>query len=84
MSATKGQFGLLTSDGVVGSQYAVITFHYWLGGQFHEYVFNYLHTIIPHWFSMRQQGLNVTLEDIEDIPLTTNLTKIKIPIDDGS
>lgn len=84
LSATKGQLGLLKSNGQVGSQYAVVTFHYWLGEQYPQYAFYFLHQIIPNWFSMRQQGLNVTLEDIEDIPLTTNLTKIKIPIDDGS
>ena len=83
MSATRGQFGLLTSDGVVGSQYAVITFHYWLGEQFPEYVFNYLHTIIPHWFSMRQEGLNIKLEDIEQMPLTRDLFKTKVPIKYG-
>lgn len=74
---------MLESDGEVASHYAVVTFHYWLGHEFSEYAFIYLHVVIPHWFAMRKEGLNVTLKDIEDMPFSRNLTKKIVPIKYG-
>ena len=64
-SATKGQVGLLKSSGKVGSQYAVIYDTIPPG----EWLFYYLKTITPWWFHRVQEGLNIKLEDVENIPL---------------
>ncbi|MEQ3505766.1 SAM-dependent DNA methyltransferase [Enterococcus cecorum] len=65
ISATKGQVGLLKSSGKVGSQYAVIYDTIPPG----EWLFYYLKTITPWWFHRIQEGLNIKLEDVENIPL---------------
>lgn len=75
LSATRGQFHLLDSDGQVDTKYAMFVPHYYVNG---EFIYYYLSNIIPKWFHMRQQGLNMTIEDIEQLPLTADLFREKI------
>lgn len=67
ISATKGQVGLLTSNGEVGSQYVCINFNpvYCTG----EYGFYWLKNKLPRHIHRVQQGLNITLEDLEKTPI---------------
>lgn len=67
MSATRGQIGMLTSSGEVMTHYAAIQF---IEGFNPEYMFYYLkHTAHRH-FGRVQEGLNLTLENIETIPVS--------------
>lgn len=82
MSATKGQVGLLKSNGEVGSQYAVAVIDYRAGDS--GYWFYYLKQAIPKWFRRVQEGLNAKLEDIADIPVTTmDYSVERVPIKYG-
>lgn len=65
MSATKGQTGLLKSNGEVGSQYAVIE---WVIPISPYFAFLVLKKTVPRWFARVQEGLNVKLEDIQNMP----------------
>ena len=65
ISATRGQVGLLKSSGKVGSQYAVI----YDTIPDSRWLFFYLKTLTPWWFHRVQEGLNIKLEDVENIPL---------------
>lgn len=65
MSATRGQIGLLKSSGEVHSQYACIVSPIADGG----FLFPMLKHMAPHHFHCVQQGLNLTLDDIETIPV---------------
>ncbi|EFR61327.1 hypothetical protein LBJG_01616 [Lactobacillus jensenii 1153] len=65
ISATRGQCGMLTSSGEVGSQYACI--------QFKPYIDSFTGWMkvkqeIPRWRHKYQEGLNIKLEDICKIP----------------
>ncbi|MCZ9718676.1 SAM-dependent DNA methyltransferase [Lactobacillus mulieris] len=65
ISATRGQCGMLTSSGEVGSQYACI--------QFKPYIDSFTGWMkvkqeIPRWRHKYQEGLNIKLEDIGKIP----------------
>lgn len=67
ISATRGQTGLLKSTGEVGSQYAVVICEHPLDRKF---AFHYLKGIgVPRHFARVQEGLNVKLEDIGNIPI---------------
>lgn len=68
VSATSGEHGLLESDGEVEAQFVVATLKQNIGYT-SDYLFLYLGLIIPHWFHLRQQGLNMSFKDIEDTPL---------------
>lgn len=65
MSATKGQVGLLKSSGEVGSQYAVVE---WMIPVVPHFAFLILQQTVPRWFVRVQEGLNVKLEDIQNMP----------------
>lgn len=65
ISATRGQVGLLKSSGKVGSQYAVI----YDTIPDSRWLFFYLKTLTPWWFRRVQEGLNIKLEDVANIPL---------------
>ncbi|MFC6324026.1 N-6 DNA methylase [Companilactobacillus baiquanensis] len=64
ISATRGQIGLLKSSGLVGSQYACIDSKIDSG-----FLFYLIQTKAPRHFNRVQQGLNLTIEDIETIPV---------------
>lgn len=66
MSATRGQTGLLTSRGEVPSHYACITLTSWQDPRF---MFYYLKYTTPRHFCRVQEGLNLTLDNIETIPI---------------
>lgn len=67
LSATRGQTGLLKSSGSVGTQYAVVICNYPLDRTFAYY---YLKEIaVPRHFHRVQEGLNVKLEEIGNIPI---------------
>lgn len=68
MSATRGQIGLLKSNGEVEDKYACI-----LTPFTPEFVFYMLQTRAPHHFHRVQQGLNLTLDDIKTIPVAITL-----------
>lgn len=68
MSATRGQIGLLKSSGRVGTQYACIQTPFTPG-----FVFYMLKVRAPRWFHRVQDGLNLKLKDIEDIPVAITL-----------
>lgn len=68
MSATRGQIGLLKSSGEVGSQYACIETSFDPG-----FVWYMLKLKAPRWFHRVQEGLNLKLKDIEDIPVVMTL-----------
>lgn len=65
LSATKGQTGLLTSNGEVGSQYAAILLKEWIEPTF---AFYQLKERIPRHFKRVQEGLNVPIEEIGNCP----------------
>lgn len=65
MSATRGQIGLLKSSGEVGSQYACV--NPIIGNE--RFIFYMLKLKAPRWFHRVQEGLNLKLQDIEDIPV---------------
>lgn len=67
ISATKGQIGLLTSNGEVGSQYVCINFN-----PVHalpDYGFYWLKVKLPRHLHKVQQGLNITFEDLQKTPM---------------
>lgn len=68
MSATRGQIGLLKSSGRVGTQYACIQTSFTPG-----FVFYMLKVRAPRWFHRVQDGLNLKLKDIENIPVAITL-----------
>ena len=68
ISATRGQIGLLKSSGRVGTQYACIQTPFTPG-----FVFYMLKVRAPRWFHRVQDGLNLKLKDIEDIPVAITL-----------
>lgn len=67
LSATRGQVGMLTSHGEVQSHYACIQ----LDAKFdRRYMHLYLkHIATPRHFHRVQEGLNLTLDNIETIPI---------------
>lgn len=69
MSATRGQVGMLTSPGQIASHYAAIT----LKGNVKKSDAHYFMLLIKerskHHFHRVQEGLNLTLDNIETIPL---------------
>lgn len=67
MSATRGQIGLLKSSGEVETKYAVIS------STVGDFLFYALQVSAPHHFHRVQQGLNLTLQDIETIPVALTL-----------
>lgn len=69
MSATRGQIGLLKSSGLVGSQYACIDTVIDSG-----FLFYLIQTTAPRHFHRVQQGLNLTIDDIETIPVSFPLS----------
>lgn len=75
MSATRGQIGLLTSSGEVGSQYACV-----LPTPIAEsnFLWEMLKLKAPRHFHRVQEGLNLKLEDIQDIPVALPLPSIQI------
>lgn len=66
LSATRGQTGLLKSCGKVPTHYAVIQPKYGIPGAL---LFLACKRYSPHHFHRVQEGLNLTLEAIETIPL---------------
>lgn len=72
MSATRGQIGLLKSSGEVGSQYACVKFSELIPPYFG---WQMLKLKAPRWFHRVQEGLNLKLQDIEQIPVTFTLAK---------
>lgn len=65
MSATRGQIGLLTSSGRVGTQYACV-----LSPIIEpRFMFDMLKRYSPKHFRRVQEGLNLKLEDIQTIPV---------------
>lgn len=68
MSAARGQIGLLESSGRVGTKYACIQTPFTPG-----LVFYMLKVRAPRWFHRVQDGLNLKLKDIEDIPVAITL-----------
>lgn len=72
MSATRGQIGLLTSSGEVGGQYACIQpYEPMVSG----FVFYMLKLKAPKHFHRVQQGLNLTLDDIKQIPVVITFSE---------
>lgn len=65
LSATKGQVGLLESDGKVGTQYAAIDSQFFDD----DYLFLKLQRDLPRWVHRVQEGLNIKLEDLAAMPL---------------
>lgn len=70
MSATRGQIGLLKSSGEVGAQYAVAITPFDSG-----FVFYMLKQKAPRWFHRVQDGLNLKLEDIKQMPVAITLAE---------
>lgn len=69
ISATRGQLGLLKSDGLIeGTHYAVITLHFW-APLTAEYFFLYLQKNLPRYLHRVQEGLNIKMKDIENMPI---------------
>lgn len=66
MSATRGEVGLLTSSGKVGSQYAVAEALPWVDSGF---LFYCIKRNIKKHFHKYQTGLNATLDTVENIPI---------------
>lgn len=67
LSATKGQTGLLTSSGEIGSQYAAVQLYDFINPTF---AFYQLKQTIPRHFKRVQEGLNVPLEEIGNCPIS--------------
>jgi len=72
MSATRGQIGLLKSNGEVGAQYACVQPLPFIDSGF---VFNMLKAKAPRHFKRMQQGLNLTMEDILTIPVAVTFSE---------
>lgn len=73
MSATRGQVGLLTSNGEVGSQYATVEVNDFIDPRF---AFYFLKKEIPRHFHRIKEGLNVPLEEIGTCPFSFPLEVI--------
>ncbi|WP_279572493.1 N-6 DNA methylase [Volucribacter amazonae] len=65
LSATKGQVGLLTSSGEVGTQYAVVNSLYFDD----VYLFYLIKLRLPRHLHRVQEGLNVKFEDVLTMPI---------------
>lgn len=75
MSATRGQIGLLESDGEVQSHYACIIYD----GSFEPgFLFEMLKKNSPRHFHRVQEGLNLKLQDIQTIPISLPMQKISL------
>ncbi|HFI0682445.1 TPA: SAM-dependent DNA methyltransferase [Streptococcus suis] len=79
MSATRGQMGVLESDGYVETHYACICPHWSVDS---DCLALALSLTINPWFARVKEGLNVTLEDIADMPIHRWETK-QVPIKYG-
>lgn len=70
LSATRGQVGLLKSNGEVGSQYATIELS---DGEVPSYWFYLMKRDFPKHRHRVQQGLNLTLDDVASFPIMESL-----------
>ncbi|ANZ70542.1 N-6 DNA methylase [Pediococcus claussenii] len=75
MSATRGQIGLLKSSGEVGGQYAVVLPTPLADMNF---LWNILKLKAPKWFRKVQEGLNLKLEDIQQIPIALTFAEKEV------
>lgn len=75
MSATRGEVGLLTSSGRVGSQYAVAEPLRWVDPGF---LFYQLKRNIKRHFHKYQTGLNATLGTVENIPISVPMYSFSV------
>lgn len=66
MSATRGQIGMLKSNGRVEEKYACVMSK---SGEDSGFLFYVLQNKAPRHFKRVQQGLNLTLDDIKTIPV---------------
>lgn len=81
LSATKGQVGLLTSNGEIEDKYAAISVFDFIDPAFAYYQ---LKENIPRHFKRVQEGLNVPLEEIGGCPFAFPLETLKEMLKESS